>query len=112
MSSAHDPLDLLAQDFLEAWQEAHGVKSGQACALSGPDHMAIIIDGSFSQAERKLAEGQTGENLLRQYAIELLNQICDQMAVHIQRVAGRQVVSSDVNVNPDIDQVMFIFKFE
>ena len=112
MSLSPDPIDVLAQDILKAWQEAHGVKSGRACALSGPDHMAIIIDGSFSQAERKLAEGQTGENLLRQYAIELLHQVCDQMAEHIQRVAGRQVVSSDVNVSPDIDQVMFIFKFE
>jgi uncharacterized protein YbcI len=112
MCSPLDPLDLLAQDFLKAWQEAHGVKSGQACALSGPDHLAIIIEGSFSQAERKLAEGQLGETLLRQYAVELLNQICDQMSEHIQQVTSRQVVSSDVNVSPETDQVMFIIKFE
>jgi uncharacterized protein YbcI len=112
MSLPLDPIDMLAQDLLKAWQEAHGVKSGRACALSGPDHIAIIIEDSFSQAERKLAEGQIGETLLRQYAVELLNQICDQMSEHIQQVAGRQVVSSDVNVSPEIAQVMFIFKFE
>ena len=112
MASLPDPFDLLAQDILTAWQEAHGVKSGRACALSGPDHLAIIIEDSFSQAERKLAEGQAGETLLRQYAVELLNQICEQMDVHIQQVAGRHTISYDVNVKPEVDQVMFIFKFE
>jgi hypothetical protein len=110
MSSQPEPLDLLAQDFLQAWQEAHGVKSGRAYALGGPDHLAIIIEDSFSQAERKLAEGQSGETLLRQYAVELLNQVCDQMSKRIQQVSGRRVESSNVNVNPEADQVMFIFK--
>jgi uncharacterized protein YbcI len=110
MSSQLDPLDLLAQDFLQAWQDAHGVKSGRSYALSGPDHLAIIIEDSFSQAELKLAEGQTGESLLRKYAVELLNQICDQMSSRIQRVAGRRVEASNVNVSPESDQVMFIFK--
>lgn len=108
--SQPDALDLLAQDFLRAWQDAHGVKSGRSCALRGPDHLAIIIEDSFSQAERKMAEVQTGETLLRQYTVELLNQICDQMLKRIQQVAGRGVESSNVNVNPEADQVMFIFK--
>ena len=112
MSSPLDPLDFLAQGFLQAWQDAHGGKSGRAYALSGPDHLAIIIEDSFSQAERKLAEGQTGEALLRQYAVELLNQICDQMSERIQQVVGRQVRASNVNVNPETDQVMFVFKLE
>ena len=111
MSSMPDHLDLLAQDFLQAWQAAHGVSSGQAFALSGPDHLAIIIEDSLSQAERKLAEGQTGETLLREYIIVLLNQICDQKLKPIQQVTGRKVDSSHVNVNPESDQVMFIFKF-
>lgn len=110
MSSPLDPTDLLAQDFLQAWQDAHGVKSGRAYALIGPDHLAIIIEDSFSQAERKMAEGQTGETLLRQYAVELLNQICNQMSKRIQQVAGRHVRASNVNVDPETDQVMFIFK--
>jgi uncharacterized protein YbcI len=112
MSSARDSLDGLAQDFLQAWQEAHGVQSGRVSALSGSDHLAIIIEDSFSQAERKLAEGQSGEALLRQYAQELLNQICDQMSERIQQVVGRQVQASNVNVNPEMDQVMFIFNLE
>ena len=110
MSSQLEPLDLLAQDFLQAWQDAHGVKSGRAYALTGPDHLAIIIEDSFSQAERKLAEGKAGETLLRQYAVELLVQICDQMSKRIHQVAGRKVSASNVNVNPEMDQVMFIFK--
>jgi uncharacterized protein YbcI len=68
-----------------------------------------FIEDSFSQAERKLAEGQIGETLLRQCAVELLNQIYDQMTKRIQQVTERQIVSSNVNVNPETDQVMFIF---
>jgi uncharacterized protein YbcI len=112
MPSPRDSLDGLAQDFLQAWQEAHGVKSGRVSALSGSDHLAIIIEDSFSQAERKLAEGQSGEALLRQYAAELLNRICDQMSERIQQVVGRQVKASNVNVNPETDQVMFVFNLE
>ena len=110
MSFPLDSLNLLAQDFLLAWQEAHGVKSGTACALSGADHLAIIIEDSFSQAERKLAEGQSGEALLRQYAVELLNQISDQMAEQIKKTTGKSVISSDLSVNPEKDQVVFTFK--
>jgi uncharacterized protein YbcI len=112
MSSPLNPLDLLAQDFLQAWQDAHGVRSGQVSVLSGSDHLAIIIEESFSQAERKLAEGQSGEALLRQYAEKLLNQICDQMSERIQQVVGRQVRASNVTVNPETDQVMFVFNLE
>ena len=112
MPSPSDHLDVLAQDFLQAWQEAHGVQSGRVSALSGSDHLAIIIEDSFSQAERKLAEGQRGEALLRQYAAELLSQICDQMSERIQQVVGRQVKASHVNVNPETDQVMFVFNLE
>lgn len=110
MSSPLDPLDLLAQDFLQAWQNAHGVKSGRVYALRGTDHMAIIIEDSFSQAERKLAKGQIGETLLRQYAVELLNQICDQMSDRIEQTTGREILSSDLSVNPEVDQVVFTFK--
>ena len=110
MSSLPNPLEKLAQDFLKAWQDAHGVKSGRVCALSGSNHLAIIIEDSFSQAERKLAEGQSGETLLKQYAIELLNQISDQMSDRIERATGRDVLSSDLIVNPDSDQVVFTFR--
>jgi hypothetical protein len=110
MSYPRDPLDRLAQDFLRAWQAAHGVQSGKACALSGPDHLAIIIEDSFSQAERKLAEGQRGEALIRQYAVELLNQITGQMAEQIQQTTGKAVLSSDLSVNPEKDQVVFTFR--
>ena len=112
MSSQLDNLDLLAQEFLQAWQDAHGVKSGHAYTLAGSDHLAIIIEDSFSLAERKLAEGHTGETLLRQYAVELLSQICDRMQKRIQQDFGRKVRTSKINVNPENDQVMFIFKLE
>jgi uncharacterized protein YbcI len=110
MSSSLDPLDALAQDFLQAWQDAHGVKSGRVFALSGEDHLAIIIEGSFSKAERKLAEAQSGESLLREYATQLLNNICEKMKLRIEQVVKRKVISSEVSVSPDTDQLIFLFK--
>ena len=110
MSSSLDPLDALAQDFLQAWQDAHGVKSGRVYALSDADHMAIIIEGSFSKAERKLAEAQSGESLLREYATQLLNNICETMKLRIEQAVKRKVLSSEVSVNPDTDQLIFLFK--
>ena len=110
MSSPLDPLDALAQDFLQAWQDAHGVKSGRVFALHGDDHLAIIIEGSFSKAERKLAEAQPGESLLREYATQLLNNICEKMKLRIEQVVHRKVISSEVNVSPDTDQLIFLFK--
>jgi uncharacterized protein YbcI len=110
MSSPLDPLDALAQDFLQAWQDAHGVKSGRVFALHGADHLAIIIEGSFSKAERKLAEAQPGESLLREYATQLLNNICEKMKLRIEQVIKREVISSEVSVSPDTDQLIFLFK--
>ena len=102
--------DDLAQEFLGAWCMAHGFDAGSASVLVGEDHLAILIEGAFSLAEHKLAEAQSGEALLREYAAELLNQICAAMIKQIERVVERKVLSSDINVNPDADQVMFIFK--
>ena len=110
MSSLPDPLDALAQDFLQAWQNAHGVQSGRVFALSGADHLAIIIEGSFSKAERKLAEEQSGESLLREYATQLLDNICVKMKLRIEQVVKRKVISSEVSVSPDTDQLIFLFK--
>ena len=110
MSSQLDPLDSLAQDFLQAWQDAHGVKTGRVYTLRGDDHLAIIIEDSFSKAERKLAEGQSGENLLREYATQLLNNICVKMKLRIEQVVKRKVISSEVSVSPDTDQLIFLFK--
>lgn len=110
MSSPHDPLDGLAQDFLKAWQEAHGVQSGRVFALRGADHLAIIIEDSFSQAERKLAEAQSGESLLREYATQLLNNICSEMKIRIERAVKRDVISSEVSVSLDTDRLIFLFR--
>lgn len=107
-----DVLADLAQVLLQAWQEAHGVRLGEASSLVGPDQLAILIEGAFSQAERKLAQDQSGEALIRQYAKELLNQICEERLAQIERAVGRRVLSSSVNVNPELDQVLFIFKLE
>jgi uncharacterized protein YbcI len=110
MSSPHDPLDALAQDFLKAWQDAHGVKSGRVFALRGDDHLAIIIENSFSKAERKLAEEQSGENLLREYATQLLNNICSEMKIRIEQMLKREVLSSEVSVSLDTDRLIFLFR--
>ena len=110
MTSPNNQLDGLAQNFLTSWREAHGLSASSASFLIGPDHLAILLEGAFSQAERKLAEAQSGENLLREYATELLNHICATMIERIQRAVKREVTASDVNVTPDTGQVLFIFK--
>jgi uncharacterized protein YbcI len=102
----------LQQNFLLAWQEAHGVKSGKASALIGPDHLAMLIDNAFSRAERTMAGEKPGKALLRQYALELLNQICNEISLEIEETAGCKIRSRDVNVNLDENQVMVIFSFE
>ena len=93
MSSPLDPMDALAQDFLKAWQDAHGVKSGRVFVLHGDDHLAIII-----------------ENLLREYATQLLNDICSEMKIRIERMVQREVLSSEVSVSLDTDRLVFLFR--
>ena len=74
--------------------------------------VAILIRDSFSRAERKLAQDQSGEVLLRKYAEKLLQQISNEMTDYIEKALGRSVQTNDVNVNPDTDQIMFIFTLE
>lgn len=110
MHSVDEDLDALADDFLSAWQTAHGFAGGQARALVGPDRLAILVEGAFSLAELKLAEQQRGGELLRHYAYELLQDIRDQMSDRIFDVLSQPVLSGCVNVNPDSDQVMFVYR--
>ena len=105
-------LNLLADVFLTAWRKAHGSETGHAQVLVGSDHLAILIRDSFSRAERKLAQDQSGEVLLRKYAEKLLQQISNEMTDYIEKALGRSVQTNDVNVNPDTDQIMFIFTLE
>ncbi len=112
MLSPHESLDQLAQELLAAWSSAHGFDAGSARALVGEDRLAILIEGAFSEAERKLAEDQNGEVLLRQYAVELLNQICQEKYSLIQQATQQEVITSDISVNAEKDQVLFIFHME
>ena len=112
MQLQHEPLETLAQDFLLAWNEAHGVPAAQACPLLGPQHVAILIEGVFSRAERKLAEDQNGEMLLRRYTIELLGDIGDQMTDRVEHVTGRYVRTKNMSFDPATDQVVYIFRLD
>lgn len=103
-------LDALADDFLVAWQEAHGFIGGQARPMVGRDRLAVLIEGAFSQAELKLAEQQSGGELLRHYAVELLQDISGQMYVRIEEVVNQPVISDSISVSPDCDLVMFVFR--
>ncbi len=110
MQINNEPLETLVQDFLLAWHEAHGFPAAQACPLIGPKHVAILLEGVFSQAERKLAEDQNGEMLLRKYIIELLGDIGDQMTDRVEQVTGRGVRAKNMSFDPVTDQVVFIFR--
>jgi uncharacterized protein YbcI len=111
METQKDFIEDLAGEILKAWQAAHGVNTGKASLLVGPNQIAVLIEEAFSKAEKKLAEGQTGKELLRKYSLELLNQICTDMKVRIESAVGSTMKDSDVIANPDADQVMFVFKF-
>ena len=112
MRSQPEHLNSLADEFLAAWQIAHGYAAGHARVLDGPEHLAILIEGAFTQAERKLAQEPQGLDLLREYVLELLQQISGELAVRIEDVVRRPVRASDVNVNLKADQVMFIFSLD
>jgi len=112
MQPIHEPLETLAEEFLLAWQQAHGFPATQACTLVGPKHVAILMEGIFSRAERKLAEDQNGEMLLRRYSLELFGDICDQMADRIEQITGQDVHSKNLNFDPATDQVVIVFRLD
>ena len=60
----------LVQEFLSAWQQAHGASNGTASALIGPDRLAVLLENAFSRTEHSLSrQDQQSENadLLQQY---------------------------------------------
>ena len=112
MQLQYEPLETLAQDFMLAWNEAHGFPAAHACSLLGPKHVAILMEGVFSRAERKLAEDQNGEMLLRKFTIELLGNIGDQMTDRVEQVTGRNVQANNMSFDPATDQVVYVFKLD
>ncbi len=107
-----EKLHRFGQDLLQSWQATNGYSAGSAKALSGPGQLAILLERIFSPAERKLARNQSGEFLLRQYHTELVDQFARQMVDHLQQTLDRVVRSYSVNINPNADQILFIFTLD
>lgn len=105
-------IQALADDFLEAWHEAHSLRGGQARALMAPHSLLIFIEDALSKAERILADQPRGNRLLEQYLQSLLHQIGLEKQELVEQLTDRRVLSIGVQVDGAAGWVLFIFNFD
>jgi uncharacterized protein YbcI len=102
--------EALAQEFLTAWQQAHGAPHGAASALVGPDSLAVLLEKAFSRAEHNLSRQRDTAPLLEQYIHRLIDQIAPNVAGRVEQVTGRQVLTTSLNADVKQDWVIIFFK--
>ncbi len=102
--------EALAQEFLAAWQQAHGAPHGAASALIGPDSLAVLLEQAFSRAEHSLSRQSDNAALLEQYIHRLIDQIAPQLAGRVEQVTSRPVLSTSLNAEVKQDWVIIFFK--
>lgn len=100
----------LAQDFLAAWQQAHGAPDGAASALVGPNSLAVLLEKAFSRAEHNLSRQSNNTVLLDQYIQRLIGQIAPDLAGRVEQVTGRPVLKTGLKTDIDQNWVIIFFK--
>jgi uncharacterized protein YbcI len=105
-------IQALADDLLTAWYEAHSILGGKARALLAPHSLLIFIEDALSKAERTLADQPRGNLLLERYLQSLLQQIGLEKQELVERVTGRRVQSTGVQVDGAAGWVLFVFNFD
>lgn len=108
----HEGLAQLAHNLGAEWTRLHGIAGGHAKALSGPEHLAIIVDEAFSRAELALARQAGGQPVIQRYIEELLAQLCAATRLNVEAATGRRVVGSSYSVNFAAGWVMCVFRLD
>ena len=102
--------EALAQEFLAAWQQAHGAPDGAASALVGPNSLAVLLEKAFSRAEHNLSRRPDTAALLKQYIQRLIDQIAPNVAGRVEQVTGRRVLTTGLNTDIEQNWVIIFFK--
>lgn len=97
------------QALCDLWEEAHGIPARRACIQVRPDHILVRLMGILSPAERASILEDQGQQMIQQYAGRLLALIQPDMLVQVQKITGRQVLSSCVQVEVNFDQLLCQF---
>lgn len=105
-------LQSLADDFLRAWQRAHGTETGSAHAMVGPQGIVIFIENAFSRAELTVAHQGQGSSteLLQRYVRSLLDHICLEERQRVETAVSRPILSTGVSMDPEAGWVMCVFR--
>ena len=102
--------EALAQEFLAAWQQAHGAPDGAASALVGPNSLAVLLEKAFSRAEHHLIRQPDAATLLEQYTQRLIDQIAPNLTGRVKQVTGRQILTTGFKTDIEQNWVIIFFK--
>lgn len=103
-------LQEMAQYLLAGWQRAHGVMAGQAYAtLFGRDNLTIYLEDVLCQAEKAVAQRSQGEDLMERYVKELMQQVCVEATLEVEKRMERRVAAANVQVECASGNIICIF---
>ena len=102
--------EMLGQDILIMWQQAHGAPQGEVTVMTVHNGLVVLIENAFSQAELALA-GQSTDNLLQQYVDSLARQVLPALTSRVEVVIGRPLGAASVTSNIEQNWLMVFIRF-
>jgi uncharacterized protein YbcI len=106
---AVDDLLILAQAFLIEWKQLRNIPTGRASAIIGLTHLGVLLEDAFTPTELLLAEKSAGLVLLHRYVEPILDIICTDLTPHVEQMTGRQVISTEMNLQIQTGSILVLF---
>lgn len=91
------------------WEQAHGSPAGKVHVIIGTDCVAAWLDDVLSLAERAVIKRAEDQQLMERYAEQRLAVIRPELQAHVEAVAGRHVVTSNIHADMDTGHVVCFF---
>lgn len=108
-----EPIALLelAQAVRAAWQALHsGGVIGAATPLVGPDHFAVHVEAALHRPQLVLARQPDFRDTVEGYIDQLLNQLCGDTRLLVEKGLHRRVVAADACVNMGSGWILVLFR--
>lgn len=103
-------LAVVADEILEAWYQAHGVRNGSAQVMVGENSVAVCIENGLSVGERQMAGEARGRDLLDQYVRKLMLGVCHSLIPSVEAATEQSVQFVEIHADSAVGWIMCVFK--
>jgi hypothetical protein len=111
-NKSQQPNDLIKEEILRLWEQAHGNRVKTAHILSGDDYLAIFLPEALSKAELILTQKKFGKRILERYLGELMDWVMVNQSAMVENTVGKFIRKRKTYLDSQAGWIMFYFKLD